>query len=171
MSDDTKKNEQAEQPRKATETKRKQESSNEWVEVPFAGNAEEKATLLLAAAEETGHGPAAVQTRSGAFYVPKEIADKAGTESTESARASLRTREADIPGGLVDTYRMGAGPTGAVETNAGEDAEQGTIQNEQGEQEMGEPAADNVIEDGNERRSKAKSRRSTAKKSESKDKE
>lgn len=146
---------------------------SEYVEVPFEGKAEEKATLLLAAAEEKGLGASVVQTRTGAFYVPKEVAEAAGTGSVETARADLRTREADIPGGLVDTYRMGAGPTGAVDTNAGEDAEQGTVQNEQGEQKMGEPAADNVIEDGNDRQSdsgekkQSRSRRATKKASES----
>ncbi len=50
---------------------------SEYVEVPFEGKAEVKATLLLAAAEELGLGQGVVQTRTGAFYVPAEVNEKA----------------------------------------------------------------------------------------------
>lgn len=137
---------------------------SEFVEVPFGDNAEETATLLLAAAEESDdHSAADVRTVSGAFLVPKDLADKAGTEGVERKRASLGVREADIPGGLVDTYKMGPGPTGAVDTNAGEGAETGTIQNEQGEQKMGEPARDNVLND-EEKPKQRRTRKTAAKK-------
>jgi hypothetical protein len=120
---------------------------SEFVEVPFGDNAEETAVLLLAAAEESkDHSVADVRTQTGSFIVPKELADKAKAKGADySEESGPGSREADIPGGLVDTYKMGAGPTGEVETNAGPDAEQGTVQNEQGEQPMGEPARDNVL--------------------------
>lgn len=142
---------------------------SEFVEVPFGDNAEETAVLLLSAAEESkDHSAADVRTISGAFLVPKGLADSAGTKGKERKSPNLNVREADIPGGLVDTYKMGAGPTGEVETNAGDDAEQGTVQNEQGEQPMGEPARDNVLNDGDKPKRRA-AKKSAAKKSESKD--
>jgi hypothetical protein len=53
-------------------------SDNEWVEVPFEGSVRDQATLLLAAAEDLGQDQQqVVQTRTGAFYVPQEVADKA----------------------------------------------------------------------------------------------
>lgn len=146
----------------------------DYVEVPFGGNkAEEKATLLLAAAEETdGFSAADVRTIGGAFLVPKELADAAGVEGTERPKRSLALREAEIPEGLVDTYRMGAGPTGTVDTNAGEGAQTGTVQNDKGEQKMGEPAQDNVLnapKKSSRRRAKKSSESNS--KSESEDKE
>jgi hypothetical protein len=140
---------------------------SEFVEVPFGDNAQETATLLLAAAEESkDHSAADVRTGSGVFIVPKELADSAGAEGTAQEKPDLSVREADIPGGLVDTYKMGAGPTGEVDTNAGKDAETGTAQNEKGEQKMGEPARDNVLNDD-----EAKPKKRAAKKAPAKDKE
>jgi ferredoxin-NADP reductase len=147
---------------------------SDYVEVPFEGKAEEKATLLLAAAEESeNHSAADVRTISGGFLVPKELADKAGVEGQERGRPDLALREAEIPEGLVDTYKMGPGPTGEVETNAGENAEQGTVQNDKGEQKMNEPARDNVQNDGEQKKSRRKTRKSAEAndKSESQDKE
>jgi hypothetical protein len=143
---------------------------SEFVDVPFGDSAEETAVLLLAAAEESkDHSAADVRTGSGYFIVPKELAKKAGTKGSERERAGLGIREADIPGGLVDTYKMGAGPTGEVDTNAGPDAVQGTVQNEQGELPMGEPARDNVLND--DAKPKRPAKKAAAKKSEAKDKE
>jgi len=47
------------------------------VEIPFEGMAPEKATLLLAAAEELGQDQSCVEVRSGHFLAPQEVADKA----------------------------------------------------------------------------------------------
>jgi hypothetical protein len=142
---------------------------SEFVEVPFGDNAQETATLLLAAAEESkDHSAADVRTGTGYFIVPKELADNAGAKGSEQKKPDLSVREADIPGGLVDTYKMGAGPLGEVETNAGDDAETGTVQNEKGEQKMGKPARDNVLNDESEKKAPAKK---AAKKAPAKDKE
>jgi len=147
----------------------------DYVEVPFEGEAEDKATLLLAAAEESDDYSAAdVRTISGAFLVPKDLASKAGVQGNERKKPDLAVREADIPEGLVDTYKMGPGPTGEVETNAGEKAETGTVQNDEGEQKMGEPARDNVLNDGEKKSPRRRATRKSAEsndKSESKDKE
>jgi len=50
------------------------------VTVPFGDNPGDTATLLIAAAEETGAGRFAVRTGTGVFYVPAHIAEKAGVE-------------------------------------------------------------------------------------------
>jgi hypothetical protein len=147
---------------------------SEFVEVPFGDNPEEAATLLLAAAEESkDHSAADVRTISGSFLVPKALADKAGVKGSAREKPSLALKEADIPDGLVETYKMGAGPTGEVDTNAGDDAVSGTVQNEQGEQKMGEPARDTVLNDEGEDKPKPKkaAKKSAPKKSASKDKE
>lgn len=47
------------------------------VEVPFDGEAEDKAVLLLAAAEELDLDASVVQTTAGAFLVPQEVHDQA----------------------------------------------------------------------------------------------
>jgi topoisomerase IA-like protein len=62
---------------------------SEYIEVPFAGEARDRAVLLLAAAEDLDlDQQAVVQTRTGAFYVPQEVAEKAGLyESDEPAPA------------------------------------------------------------------------------------
>lgn len=58
---------------------------SEYVEVPFEGKAQERAILLLAAAEDLElDQQAVVQTRTGAFYVPSEVAEKAGLASSKS---------------------------------------------------------------------------------------
>lgn len=143
---------------------------SEFVEVPFGDNAQETATLLLAAAEESkDHSAADVRTGTGVFVVPDVLADKAGVEGSPQEQPDLTIREADIPEGLVDTYRMGAGPTGEVDTNVGDDAETGTVQNEKGEQQMGEPAQDNVLSD--EPKAKRAPAKKAAKKAPAKDKE
>ena len=62
---------------------------SEYVEVPFEGKAQDKSILLLAAAEDLGQEPGVVQTRTGGFYVPKEVADKAfGEQKDVSTRNS-----------------------------------------------------------------------------------
>ena len=50
------------------------------VQVPFAGKPQETATLLLAAAEESGAGANAVRTGPGHFVVDEEIAKTAGVD-------------------------------------------------------------------------------------------
>lgn len=116
--------EKAEQPRR-----RSSGSDSERVEVPFGSNAEERAILLLAAAEESKQPASVVQTTSTGFLVEKSLADKAGLEGDLQERADNQrmgvTRDGD-PG--LDTVKTGAGPTGEVETNAGEGAEQGSVQ-------------------------------------------
>lgn len=50
------------------------------VTVPFAGKAQENATLLLAAAEDLDQDVSVVRTSGGAFIVPQDVADKAGVD-------------------------------------------------------------------------------------------
>ena len=57
---------------------------SEYVEVPFGGEARDRAILLLAAAEDLGKDPQAVQTRTGSFYVDSEVAEKAGLSTRKS---------------------------------------------------------------------------------------
>lgn len=47
------------------------------VEVPFEGEAREKAILLLAAAAELGLDSSVVQSQSGGFLVPAEVEKQA----------------------------------------------------------------------------------------------
>lgn len=56
-----------------------QDDSRE-VAVPFGDNPSDTATLLLAAAEESGVDQSVVRASSGTFYVPAGIAKKAGVE-------------------------------------------------------------------------------------------
>ncbi len=69
-------------------------AQSEYVEVPFGGNAAVTATLLLAASEELGLGQGVVQTRTGSFYVPEVVAEKAfaprETESDEKPKRAPR---------------------------------------------------------------------------------
>ena len=53
-------------------------ADDELVEVPFGEKPSETAVLLLAAAEELDLGADEVRTTTGAFIVPKKIADQAG---------------------------------------------------------------------------------------------
>lgn len=65
------------------------------VEIAFGDKPDETAVLLLAAAEETGHGPAAVRTTSfRSFMVPEEVAKKAGLTSG-SKKASTASESTD----------------------------------------------------------------------------
>lgn len=145
---------------------------SEFVEVPFGDNAGDTAVLLLAAAEESkDYSAADVRTQTGSFLVPKALADKAKVKGSDySEESGPGSIEADIQGGLVDTYKMGAGPTGETDTNAGPDAEQGTVQNGEGELDMGEPARDNVL-NADEDKPKRPAKKAAAKKSAPKDKE
>lgn len=52
--------------------------SENSVEIPFGDDTADTATLLLAAAEDLDLDPGVVGTVTGAFVVPKEVADKAG---------------------------------------------------------------------------------------------
>jgi len=61
--------------------------SNE-VTVRFAGEASDRATLLLAAAEELGLDPSVVQTYEGGFLVPQEVHDKAYPPKRKSKKKS-----------------------------------------------------------------------------------
>lgn len=66
---------------------------SEYIEVPFEGNAQDKAVLLLAAAEELGVGQEVVQTRTGAFYVPSEVNEKAfGVSTRQSSEESAEEK-------------------------------------------------------------------------------
>lgn len=53
---------------------------NREVAVPFGDNPSDTAVLLLAAAEETGRDQSVVRSSSGVFYVPADLAEKAGVE-------------------------------------------------------------------------------------------
>lgn len=56
------------------------------VNVPFGDSAEETATLLLAAVEDTDHEPSVVVVNSfGGFNVPKDVADKAGVKYQDTS--------------------------------------------------------------------------------------
>ena len=46
--------------------------------VQFAGEAQDRATLLLAAAEDLGHPVEVVRTVTGAFVAPQDVVEKAG---------------------------------------------------------------------------------------------
>jgi hypothetical protein len=50
------------------------------VAVPFGPNPPETAILLLAAAEETGRDQSVVRASTGVFYVPADLAARAGVE-------------------------------------------------------------------------------------------
>lgn len=56
------------------------------VEIKF-DNASEQATLLLAAAEDLEMDPSVVRTGTGVFYVPQDVADKAGLKPDEDTPA------------------------------------------------------------------------------------
>ena len=56
------------------------EDDNREVAVPFGDNPSDTATLLLAAAEESGVDQSVVRASSGVFYVPAGVAKKAGVE-------------------------------------------------------------------------------------------
>lgn len=139
------------------------------VHVPFQGKAQERATLLLAEAEKSEEFRSSdVRTVSGAFVVPKALAEGAGLDYEEPESPDLRIREADIPepDDTVEVTTMGAGPTGAVKSNVDfDEADSGTVQNRQGEQEMGEPRSDPKREE------KRKNRRRPAKKAASEEKD
>jgi hypothetical protein len=63
------------------------------VEVPFE-NAGDQATLLLAAADDLGLDPAVVRTGTGVFYVPEDVADKAGFgEKKPAAKKTAKKSE------------------------------------------------------------------------------
>jgi nucleoid-associated protein YgaU len=61
---------------------------SETVKVPFERKAGEKATLLLAAAEELGLGQGVVRTGTGHFLVPAEVNEKAFGKQEVSQRNS-----------------------------------------------------------------------------------
>lgn len=68
------------------------------VEVPYEGKAAEKATLLLAAAEELGVGQEVIKTRTGMFVAPAEVVEKAFAPREEvSQRKSEDEAEAERP--------------------------------------------------------------------------
>jgi len=65
------------------------------VEVPFNDNPSDQAVLLLAAAEELGHGPAVVKTGNGTFIVPQDVHDKAfGDDSSVTEEEPKPTKKA-----------------------------------------------------------------------------
>ena len=59
--------------------------SNE-VQVEYGDSAKETATLLLAAAEESEQDASVVRTGNGVFYVPEDVAKKAGVEYGDKTR-------------------------------------------------------------------------------------
>ena len=79
------------------------------VEIAFGENPAETAVLLLAAAEETGAGPAAVRTTSfRSFMVPEEVAKKAGLSSEgEASTASESTDTEEKPAKKKPAKRSG----------------------------------------------------------------
>lgn len=50
------------------------------VTVPFGDDAGKTATVLLAAAEKLHEDQSLVRTQTGAFLVPKDVADEAGVD-------------------------------------------------------------------------------------------
>lgn len=54
--------------------------SEPLVEIPWGTDSQDTATLLLAAAEEMDRDASEVRTVSGAFLVPRDIADTAGVD-------------------------------------------------------------------------------------------
>jgi len=67
---------------------------SERVEVPFEGKASEKATLLLAAAEELDLPADVVQTGTGVFLVPAEVEKQAFGERREDKSESTAKKAA-----------------------------------------------------------------------------
>lgn len=63
---------------------------SELVEVPFDGQAGDKATLLLAAAEELDLPASVVRTGSGKFLVPAEVEKKAFGERKSSDKGTAK---------------------------------------------------------------------------------
>lgn len=63
--------------------------------VPFDGQARERAIALLAAAEDLDLPARVVETRTGAFYAPAEVIEKAGlSDAVEGADSSLSEDDA-----------------------------------------------------------------------------
>lgn len=63
----------------------------ETTEVPFGDKPDETATLLLAAAEETGHDQSVVTVSGKHFVVPQEVHDKAFGKSGAGKGAAKKT--------------------------------------------------------------------------------
>lgn len=70
--------------------------SNE-VQVAFGDSAKDNATLLLAAAEELKQEPAVVRTGDNVFYVPEDVAKKAGVDYEEPQPVGLPRVSEDQP--------------------------------------------------------------------------
>lgn len=112
-------------------------SDSELVEVPF-DSASDQAILLLAAAEDKGYDPSVVQTFTGGFRAPKDVVEAAKLDDSKSGDRAQELRDKrDEEGPQVTT--LGAGPLGRTDTNAGDDADQGTVQADEGEAE-GKPS-------------------------------
>lgn len=62
-------------------------------EIEVKGLTTENATFLLAAAEELGHPADVVRVSEGRFYVPADVADKAGFDENGNPRTKA-TKEA-----------------------------------------------------------------------------
>lgn len=66
--------------------------TDEMTKVPFEGKASDKATLLLAAAQEMDLPADVVKVTDGAFVVPSEVANKAfGSDEKKPSQAKKST--------------------------------------------------------------------------------
>jgi hypothetical protein len=146
------------------------ELSGVTTEIPFAGDSEEKATLLLAAAEELNLPPDVVRVSGGhAFIAPKEVVDKAGlSEGTDIATQVEYVRRAPEVGDPPESIKGGAGPTGETDTNAGQDAEMGTVQDTADENDAPRSNIEFVNEQAGEKSKRSSPSKAAGKKSESK---
>jgi ABC-type uncharacterized transport system involved in gliding motility auxiliary subunit len=69
------------------------------IEIPFDGEAEDRAVVLLAAAEKLGHAPESVRTVTGGFMVSEDIAKEAGLAKAASKSETQVPSNAPVPNG------------------------------------------------------------------------
>lgn len=69
------------------------------IEIPFDGEAEDRAVVLLAAAEKLGHAPESVRTVTGGFMVSEDIAKEAGLSKAAGKSETQAPSNAPVPNG------------------------------------------------------------------------
>lgn len=90
--------------------------SNEIVEVPFEGDQQEQATLLLAAAEDAGEEQRVVRVTSDGFQVPKSVADKVSKKSASKKVEPVKSPETNTDPGQTVAPKESAKKTAAKKT-------------------------------------------------------
>lgn len=69
------------------------------VDIPFEGEAQDRAVVLLAAAEKLGHPNEVVGTTSTGFKVPEDVAKEAGLSDYVEAEERQTPSNAPVPSG------------------------------------------------------------------------